>query len=256
MFGSFEFFSKSVDTNIKVSLYIPDKLLFFPKDQLKVIYLLHGYSGNNDSWFLGTSAIAYADKYNVAIVSPMAHNSFYSNNVFGGQNYFDLVEKDIPEFMYNTFGIMKHKENTFIGGLSMGGYGALKVALLSNRFNGVASFSGALFSYDGYLERWSKDEYVAKLHQIFYDYKGNLNENLCLHELTEKNKSKLKNVFITCGTNDEIDGLYDCNLQYMKLLEKNNVAYESYIDDNGHDYIHWTMALEKYLKFLKSKKLI
>ncbi len=256
MFGSFEFFSKSVDTNVKVSLYIPDKLLKGHKEDIKVLYLLHGYSGNNDSWFLGTSAIAYADKYNMAIVSPMAHNGFYSNNVYGGLNYLDLVEKEVPDFLQDTFGIMKHKENTFIGGFSMGGFGAIKVALLSNRFKAVASFSGALFNLEDYTKRWEDETQKRKLQGVFYDENGQLNENACLYDLTIKNKDKLENVFITCGTNDEKPNLYNVNLTYMELLKNNDVDFEYYSDDNGHDFIHWTKALERYFEFLEKKNLI
>ncbi len=255
MFGSFEFFAKSVKTNVKVSLYIPDKLLKEKKEDLKVLYLLHGYSGNNESWFLGTPAIAYADKYNVAIVSPMAHNGFYSNNVYGNLNYFDLVEMEVPKFLYRTFGIMKHKENTFLGGLSMGGYGAMKLALLSDKFSAVASFSGGLIPLDLYVEKRGEEEDEFNLEQVFFN-NGKLNDNACIYELTKRNKDNLKNVFISCGTNDEIPYLYEGNLKYMEFLNNNNVKYESYIDDETHSYVHWSIALGKYFEFLKKKGLI
>ncbi len=250
MFGSFEFMSKSVDTNVKVTLYIPDLLLGTKKEDIKVIYLLHGYSGNNDSWFLLSQAIAYADKFQVAIVTPMAHNSFYTDGIGGNLNYYTLIEDEVVKFVQNTFGIMMKKENNFIGGLSMGGYGATKIGLLSDKFSAFASFSGALFTTDEFLS--NKEGRYSFFENIFKDKE--LREKNCIYNLIKD--KPLDNIFISCGTNDEIPHLYEANLRFIKELEELGVPFESYIDDCGHDYFHWNVALLKYLEFLKARKLI
>ncbi len=250
MFGSFEFMSKSVDTNVKVSLYIPDLLLDTKKEDIKVIYLLHGYSGNNDSWFLISQAIAYADKFKVAIVAPMAHNSFYTDGINGHLNYYTLVEDEVVKFVQKTFGIMFKKENNFVAGLSMGGYGASKIGLLSDKFSAFGSFSGALFTTDEFLS--NKEGRYNFFENIFKDKE--MRDKNCIYNLIKE--KPMDNIFISCGTKDEIPHLYEANLRFIKCLEEQKIPFESYIDDNGHDFFHWNIALLKYLEFLRSRELI
>ncbi|MFV0518891.1 MAG: alpha/beta hydrolase [Lachnospirales bacterium] len=254
MFGSFEFKSKCIDTNVKVTLYVPDFLLEEKKDDIKVLYLLHGYSGNNDSWFLLTQAIAYADKFKVAIVSPMGFNSFYTNGAFSKKlNYFTYIEDEVVTFVQNTFGLMKKRENNFVAGLSMGGFGAIKVGILSKNFNGIGTFSGALFKQEDFLEN-TEGRYNA--FKDIFTQDGEVLEENCLYKITEKNKDRIKTLFLTCGKNDEIPFLYEGNLAYVSLLKELEIPFETYFDDLGHDYFHWNIALLKYLEFLKNKDLI
>ena len=75
---------------------------------------------------------------------PSTDLAWYTNTNYG-HRYYDAIVKELPEVLQRFFPNMSRKrEKTFIAGLSMGGYGAYKIALKTNRFSYAASFSGAV----------------------------------------------------------------------------------------------------------------
>lgn len=94
----------------------------------KCLYLLHGVSGDESSWSRLTSIERYALKCGICVVMPRGGNSFYSN-MKHGPAYYDHIAKELPAIMREFFNVSDKREDNFIAGLSMGGYGALKIAL-------------------------------------------------------------------------------------------------------------------------------
>ena len=110
----------------------------------KVLYLLHGYSDDHTIWMRRTSVERYAAEYNLAVIMPAVNHSFYTNEA-QGEKYWDYVSEELPEVMHRFFRLSKKPEDTYVAGLSMGGYGAMKLALTHpERFAAAASFSGAV----------------------------------------------------------------------------------------------------------------
>ena len=114
-------------------------------EEFKTLYLLHGLSDDHTIWERRTSIERYASRYGIAVVMPNAHRSWYCDMAHGG-NYYTYIAKEVPALCRSFFrGMSDKKEMNYIAGLSMGGYGALKIALRNpGAFAGVASFSGAL----------------------------------------------------------------------------------------------------------------
>ena len=94
----------------------------------KVLYLLHGYSDDHTIWQRRTSVERYAARHNLAVVMPGVNHSFYCNE-FHGERYWDFVSQELPAVMHRFFRLSDKPEDTFVAGLSMGGYGAMKLAL-------------------------------------------------------------------------------------------------------------------------------
>ena len=110
----------------------------------KVLYLLHGYSDDQTIWQRRTSVERYAAAHNLAIIMPGVNHSFYCNEYYG-ERYWDFVSQELPAVMHRFFRLSDKPEDTFVAGLSMGGYGAMKLALnFPERFGAAASFSGAV----------------------------------------------------------------------------------------------------------------
>ena len=110
----------------------------------KVLYLLHGYSDDHTIWQRRTSVERYAAAHNLAVIMPGVNHSFYCNE-FHGERYWDFVSQELPAVMHRFFRLSDKPEDTFVAGLSMGGYGAMKLALnFPERFGAAASFSGAV----------------------------------------------------------------------------------------------------------------
>ena len=114
------------------------------KEPPKVLYLLHGYSDDHSIWMRRTSVERYAAAHNLAVIMPAVNHSFYNNEVHG-ERYWDYVSDELPTAMHRFFKLSEKPEDTFVAGLSMGGYGAMKLALtFPERYAAAASFSGAL----------------------------------------------------------------------------------------------------------------
>ena len=108
-----------------------------------VLYLLHGLSDDDTIWLRRTSIERYAAPLGLAVVMPQVHRSFYADQAYGGR-YWTFLTEELPELVGSLFRVSDRREDTFVAGLSMGGYGALKWALRQpERFAAAASLSGA-----------------------------------------------------------------------------------------------------------------
>ena len=111
----------------------------------KTMFLLHGLSDDHSIWMRRTSIERYASERGLAVVMPAVTKSWYTDTAYG-DNYFTFVAKELPRVCRSYFrGMSEAREDTFVAGLSMGGYGAAKVALTCpETFGGFASLSGCL----------------------------------------------------------------------------------------------------------------
>ena len=109
--------------------------------KFKCLYLLHGLSDDQSIWMRRTSIERYAEQYGIAVVMPFGARSFYTDEQFG-LKYYTYVSKELPARIADTFNISVDRQGNLIAGLSMGGYGALKIGLReSSRFAGCAALS-------------------------------------------------------------------------------------------------------------------
>ena len=114
-----------------------------PKPFTRTLYLLHGLRQNADAWQRMSSAERFANYYGYALIMPDAQRSFYTDMAHGPR-FFTYLTEELPEIMQAMFKIPADPEHTSVGGLSMGGYGALKCALRAGDvFSRGASLSGA-----------------------------------------------------------------------------------------------------------------
>ena len=94
----------------------------------KCLYLLHGLSDDHTIWMRRTSIERYADQYGICVVMPDAARSFYCDMKYG-QKWYTYVAKELPARIRELLRVSDRREDNFVAGLSMGGYGALKIAL-------------------------------------------------------------------------------------------------------------------------------
>ena len=109
-----------------------------------VLYLLHGACGDYSDWVRFTRIEKYATDRGLAVIMPSAGNSFYQDMAHGPQVLTYLTE-ELPRFVNAAFPVRAKRENTFAAGLSMGGYGAWRLALQKpEQYACAASLSGPL----------------------------------------------------------------------------------------------------------------
>ena len=199
-----------------------------------VLYLLHGMGNNHATWCGYAGVEFYAEEHNIAVVMISGENKCY-RNVPGGDNYFDFISQELPEFVTNYFPLSKDSAHTYIAGLSMGGYGALLHGMSDpERFAAIGSFSGAV---DASLNM-SDEELTA-------------HPELDIYYLTDRALAagkKIPPMYLACG---EDDFLYEMSGKYKDyLLRKHvDVTWES-VPGYTHEWRFWNMQIEQFLKWL------
>lgn len=209
----------------------------------KTLYLLHGYFGNQEDWMRYTTIEHYANKYRLAVVMPSAYNSYYCNMVHGF-NYYDYISTELPNYLEELLPLAKQKENRFVAGLSMGGYGALKLGLTeTNRFHAAISLSGALDIH--FIHTRPSDELRTKqIHAIFGDEIENKNDLFYLADHLKQSSPKL---YIACGTDDF---LYDSNIKFIDHLKELRIPHTFIQNKGDHTWEYWDHNIELALDWL------
>ena len=111
----------------------------------KSVYLLHGFSGCDTDWFVNAPLGEIANRFNVNFFLPNGDNNFYLDQPQTGCKYASYVGKEFVEYTRKKFGLSDKREDTAIGGLSMGGFGSLHTAFLfPETFGKVIALSSAL----------------------------------------------------------------------------------------------------------------
>jgi putative tributyrin esterase len=231
-----------LEMNVSVNVLIPQDI---KKDEkVKVLYLLHGYIGNQTDWMRYSSIERYAQNHRLAIIMPAAYNSYYTN-IANGFKYFTYISEELPDIMESMFPISSKREDNYVCGLSMGGYGAFKIALtFPNKFSKAASLSGAL-DVDTLL-RNNDDRSRDQFYKSIFGSEPITNTKNDLFHLV-KNAQPVPDLYIGCGTEDF---LYDNNLQFIDFLKKHQIPYTYEASKGEHNWAFWDAYIQKVLKWL------
>lgn len=132
------------NTAITVIIPTPEEMEKPMGKDMKVLYLLHGLHGDESSWVRYTNVERYAMEKDIVIVMPGVGNSFYQDMVHG-ERFYTYMTQEVPKFVQGLFPVSKKREDTFVAGLSMGGYGAFYLGLSRpDLYGAAASLSGAV----------------------------------------------------------------------------------------------------------------
>lgn len=206
------------NTHINVILPTPNEPDEKMPENLKVLYLLHGLHGDETSWLHFSNIERYANDAGIAVVIPGVGNSFYQNMAHG-EDFHTYVTEELYKFVQGLFPVSKRREDTFMAGLSMGGYGAFYLGLsCPEKYGAIASFSGAVdvgFRYTPVnLGDAPMPFYVDN---CFGDPAKIAGSDRDVFTLFEKAKAKgiLPRMYQSCGT---ADFLYGMNVAANKKL--------------------------------------
>lgn len=237
------FLSHALKRQTQINAVIPDKVPEGAPPR-RTLWLLHGLGGNNTSWVRNSCIERYAQKYNLTVIMPDAGRSWYTNTQYG-ENYFDYITEELPELCRGTIcGISDRREDNIVGGLSMGGYGALKIALsFPERYGACISLSGSLDitrknrSLD--LPLWralydygmvSPDQLENTPHDLFY-----------LAEKCVREGSTLPEIFLWCGTEDPLIAINDA---YHEHLLRLGIPHTYRFSEGDHSWCWWDMHIK------------
>ncbi len=233
--------SAVLEKSAEVRFIIPDNIKC---NQMRVLYLLHGLSEDSTSWQRYTSLERYIrHNTDTMVVMPDAGRSFYTDMAYGGA-YYTYITQELPQIIASMFKVSQKREDTYIAGLSMGGYGAFKIALRNpEKYYAAASFSGVL-DIASHLK--AADVLPKEAFAIIGEKKDidNSEENL-MHLLKKEFKIKPK-LLQMCGTEDF---LYQDNINFKKEVEKYDFCYEYREGPGAHTWDFWDECLKYALEF-------
>lgn len=245
-----EFPSDSLHTYVHVTVLLPKKIktpLETPmqKDTYPVLYLLHGALDYGDSWIYRTELADLVDEKEIAVVLPSVGNSFYLEEP-EGMGYFTYLTEELPEYLGHTFPLSKNREETFIGGLSMGGYGSLYAAMRKpEKYGKVFSLSGAV---DIRRAACFVSQCGASLPGQLRDRKNLPGGEYDLFALLEKtDPAVMPPVFLACGKDEFF--MRD-NLLLAEAMEKRGMRVTFHTAAGEHSWAFWRKWLNCAFDFL------
>ena len=241
------FYSKALQRNMPYRIVMPSSNIAGRK--LATVYLLHGGGGNFRDWTNYSDVAKYAE-HGLILVMPEGNSSYYANAAEHPQNrYEDYIVKDLIEDVESKFPTIGRREGRAIAGVSMGGFGAINLAL---RHPGLFAFAGGIsaavdvpnrpFSIKR-LEQW------RRFRTIFGPWEGPAQKSndpfLLARSADAENTSYF---FLTCG---EQEGLLGPNRQFASLLEARHFRYEFHTTTGDHNWKQWDTWLPKLFQSLE-----
>jgi len=236
-------YSKSMHKEIKALMVVPD--VSADNDPLPVVYLLHGYSGHFSDWAGHMDLGVLADRYRLFLVCPEGdYNSWYFDSPEEKDSQYEThIIKELLPYVEQHFNVLKIRTGRAITGLSMGGHGALYLAIRHPKmFVAVGSMSGVVdLQYS--TKRWE----IAKKLGSFDQYPRRWIQNSIINMTKQLKESGLQ-VLLDCGVSDPFIKI-NRNL-HQKMI--NASIPHTYIErPGGHSWEYWTNALEYHLLFFK-----
>lgn len=236
------FYSDVLGMQSSAEVILPDRP--DPTRKLPVLYLLHGLSDDHTIWQRRTAIERYVSSYYLAVVMPNAHRSFYTN-MKAGRQYFTYMTDELPRLMESFFPFSNCREDRFVAGLSMGGYGAFKMAInLPERYAAGASLSGVL----DIAGAWARNSDFFP--DVFGDGVVNPPDNVLASVdklVVETPKRKWPKLFQFCGTEDF---LYQDNLLFQAHVKKAGLPVEFREGPGGHSWDIWDTRIQEVLAWL------
>ena len=219
-------------------------------DKHQTLYLLHGYTDDDSIWTRRTSIERYVAPLGLAVVMPNVHKSFYTD-MKHGDKYWTFLTEELPMLARSFFPLSAKREDNFVAGLSMGGYGAFKWALrCPEQISAAASLSGALdMAAHIYHSLWSHLNFSHDLWRG--DIKGTPEDLLWLVEQSGRMKEKPA-LYQCCGTEDF---LYEDNQAFRRKCEEFGYDALTYEEGPGeHVWEYWDAHIQDVLQWLPLRK--
>lgn len=261
---SLEFTSEVLNKKTKYSIYLPDG--YETSSRLyPVLYLLHGYSYNENSWIqygqiqeVVDRCITQNETSKVIVVMPDGGNSWYQNDLEGKARYEDYFVNELIPFIESQYRARPEKQFRAIAGFSMGGWGALLLAMKHyNLFSSVAGINAAIYKDEQIasdnLDQKRYDEAFGHLYGLGLKGMDRINSkyknNAPIHLLSSLSAEDLKKIryFIDCADDDF---LIPGNMQFHEIMRNKKIVHEFRVRDGDHSWQYWREAMPEVLKFI------
>lgn len=251
------FFSETLGTATSMDVLLPESTVgqvgmagHRKTEECPTLFLLHGWSDDHTIWQRRTSIERYVAPLGLAVIMPNVHLSYYTNMKHGGR-YWDFVSEELPAKARQFFRLSSAREKTFVAGLSMGGYGAFKLALRRpDLFCAGASLSGAL---DVVALATKADDKRKKAWQPIFGtdlgIAGTVDDLFwCASEYARSPApAPAVRLYQGCGTEDY---LYADNLRFRDHVRRENLDLTYEEGPGEHEWGFWDLWIQRVLAWL------
>ncbi len=241
------FYSSLIQRNVRYRVLVPDAVSQ-GNEPVPVLYLLHGLFGSCENWTDLTGLRRYVDGSDLLIVMPDGGDNWYTDSGEAHESY--LIQDLMPE-MESRFRASSERGKRAIAGNSMGGYGAIKLALkYPEKFAFAASFSGAF-----HVTRLVADsgELAPSIRRVFGDEGSRIRRENDIFEIAARSHGiagTLPRFYLDCGTEDEFVA---ANREFASTLTAAGIEHEFLEVTGGHDWPYWDERIGYLIPLLKAK---
>ncbi|RDW21474.1 esterase [Oceanobacillus arenosus] len=251
-----EFSSEVLSKSMAMNVILPQKSFNqgVRKDKYPTLFLLHGFSDNHTIWARNTSIERHVSDLDLAVVMPAADNSFYTNMRDGG-DYWTFLTEELPFVARSLFPLSDKREDTFVAGNSMGGYGALKWGLNKpDQIAAVATLSGVTdMVYHLENIRNEAGDKNSSLSLVFGDEDIRNTASDMLWKLNQIGNTDTERpmLYQACGTEDF---LYEHNQRFFKVCKDTSFDLTTDFGPGDHDWKYWDKQIQHVLQWLPIRK--
>ena len=240
------FYSRALDREMIYRVILPAEIS--GEQKLPVVYLLHGGGGGYRDWSNYSNVASYAER-GLILVMPEGNSSYYTNSAGNPRDrYEDYIVKDLLADVESKFPAAAGKENRAIAGVSMGGYGAIKIAL---RFPGLFVFAAGISpALDVPSRPFSiKRPLQWKFHSSIFGPVGSQtrhdNDPYVLARTADPVKTPY--LFLSCG---EQEGLLTANKRFAAQLAERKFSFEFHAANGDHNWSQWDQWIPEMFQSL------
>jgi len=213
-----------------------------------VLYLLHGYSGNHGDWLKRVPEVMeYADQYGVIIVCPDGGYGswYYDSPIDPAFRYETYISKEVVAFIDSAYFTIRNRTGRAITGLSMGGHGALFLALRHpDVFGACGSMSG------GVDVRSVKTKFdIAKRLGDSVKQAANWNQLTVMNVIDSYKKELPVKIYFDCGVDDFF---YEDNKKLHQKMLKLRIPHIYTEGPGNHSWEYWRASLPYHMLFFSS----
>jgi putative tributyrin esterase len=240
------FRSRALDREMVYRVLLPAKIMAGQK--LPVVYLLHGGGGGYRDWSNYSDVARYTGR-GLILVMPEGRSSYYTNSAGNPQDrYEDYIVKDLIADVESKFPAAVGRENRAIAGVSMGGYGAVKIALrFPELFVFAAGISPALDVPSRPFSLKRPQQWM--FHRSIFGSTGSQtrHDNDPYVLAREADPRKAPYLFLTCG---EQEGLLAANRRFTALLAERQFLFEFHTAQGDHNWNQWGLWMPEVFESL------
>jgi S-formylglutathione hydrolase FrmB len=242
---------------VPIERFGPDPARAEKPEPFRTLYLLHGYRGTSTDWIHYSRIKELAHKHRIAIIMPSGENHFYLDHVEKHEWHGHFIGRELVDFTRTLFPLSSRREDTWIGGLSMGGYGAIRNGLkYAENFGRIIALSSALITYQiadaspDYRDMVADYAYYRSVFGDLTQLPGSDKDPEALVRQLRSADIDLPDIYMACGTDDF---LLDVNRRFHHFLEEERVQHV-YIEAEGqHNWDFWNLHIERALDYYCGK---